>query len=332
MKVKTIGIVLETNADAVKSGNGNLDQLYHWREPDEIQAITDAVQSAGFKTIIIGPPEKFCLEVQKYKNQVDFIFNLSVGFTTRFRLSRGPNLYELSGIPYSGADPYTKMVSQNKHLMKSFLDKMNIPTPEWCYIHSRGDMKVAKYPKFPVIVKPAYEGSSIGIHPKSVAANKHSLYKNINKIFNELKMPVIVEKFIEGKEVKIGIIGNDRIDFIGIIEDVINEGCSLKNKFLYYKAKTHGKYAKSKRNMKDEEISNAIKDSLKIYKYFLPVDYGTMDIRIDSNGNHYFLEFNADATLHPGRTLSMCCKLNGISFEEMINKIIRTSFKRWNLH
>lgn len=330
MKVKRIGIVLESRDDALKTGITDLDQLYHWREPEEIAAITGAIEQLGFTPVILGTPADLCARVTEIKGQVDFIFNLSVGFRTRFRLGLGPALYELAGIPFSGADPYTKIVSQNKHLMKSFWEKCGIPTPEWVYLHESKEMENAAFPAFPLIVKPTFEGSSIGIPDCAVVKNRYDLETRINGIFRQYQMPVLVERFISGREYKVGVIGNEEIRFIGLIEDLCN-GEPLQDKFLYYQAKTAGWFGKEKRELSCSGFSTLVEDCRKIYRYFLPVDYGTFDIRVDDEGRHYFLEFNADATLHPHRTLASCCRLHGMEYPEMIRVILESSFQRWGI-
>lgn len=338
MRVKTIGIVLETRDDAIEAAGSvyqderiNIDDMYHWREPNEIDAIAGAIKKLGFDVKLIGTPGNLAYNLRFLESQIDFIFNLSVGFRKRFRLALGPSLYETAGIPYSGADPYTKMISQNKHLMKSFWDKMGIPTPPWVYVDRQTALEDLVLPDFPLIVKPAYEGSSIGIKANAVSYNRQDTISKIGSILEDLNMPVIVEKFITGRELKVGIIGNKGDRFIGMIEDVKRDGSSLKNDFIYFNAKTYGMYYKVRRDINKPEFKPLKQHCQSVYDMFLPCDYGTFDVRMDENGNHYFLEFNADATLHPERTLSQCCKLSGVDFDKMIAGILKTSFERWGL-
>jgi len=326
-KIKNIGIVLETKADAMKTGRP-LDQLYHWREPGEIAAITGAIKELGFTPVILGTPADIAAQSV---SGVDFIFNLSVGFVDRYRLAAGPALYSLLKLPYSGADPYTKMMSQHKHAMKSFWDKLGIPTPEWAYIHTPGDVRTASLPPFPLILKPAYEGSSIGIDENSVIHSKKRLLAKADEIFSRLNMPMIAERFIAGRECKVGIIGNSETEFSGIIEDIGADGRGLGEEILYFRAKKAGTYSKRTLAARDDLSKRIMKDSRRIYELFRPVDYGTMDVRVDGQGRHYFLEFNADATLHPQRTLAQCCALNGADYRTMIAKILSASFKRWGI-
>jgi D-alanine-D-alanine ligase len=326
-KIKNIGIVLETKADALKTGQP-LDQVYPWREPGEIAAITGAIKELGFTPLILGSPADLA---EHPVSGVDFIFNLSVGFVDRYRLAAGPALYSLLKLPYSGADPYTKMMSQHKHAMKSFWDKLRIPTPEWAYIHTPGDVRTASLPPFPLILKPAYEGSSIGIDDNSVIRSKKRLLAKADEIFTRLSMPMIAERFIAGRECKVGIIGNAETEFSGIIEDISADGKGLGEEMLYFRAKKAGTYSKRPLAAGDDLSKRIMKDSRRIYELFRPVDYGTMDVRVDGQGRHYFLEFNADATLHPQRTLAQCCALNGVDYRTMIGKILSASFKRWGI-
>lgn len=330
LEIKRIGIILETQGDAVATGAPNLDLLYHWREPEEMAVIQEAVGSLGFEPVIMGPPAKVCSGGRILKQEVDFILNLSVGFRSRFRLALGPAFYELQGIPYSGADPYTKMVSQNKHLMKAFWDKLGIPTPAWVYLHNLADFSKVQFPPFPLMVKPAYEGSSIGVPASAVVNNRTDLEDRVRALFAQLELPVLVEQFIPGREMKVGVLGNDEKSFLGMIEDVY-EGQAMGERFLYYQAKTAGSYGKVKREIELPEYRALRADCLRIYDLFLPVDYGTFDIRLDGEGRHYFLEFNADATLHPRRTLAQCCALHGVDYREMMRRILKSAFQRWGI-
>ena len=130
--VRTIGIVLETREDALSLGRP-LEQLYHWREPEEIEAVTSALGALGFVPRLLGTPAQVARALDKVVAEVDFVFNISVGFVTRYRLALGPALYEVAGLPYSGADPYGKLVSQNKQLIYGLLQKVGIPVPDWQY-------------------------------------------------------------------------------------------------------------------------------------------------------------------------------------------------------
>ncbi|MCP4658627.1 MAG: D-alanine--D-alanine ligase [bacterium] len=329
MKIRTVGIVLETREDAEACGKP-LDTLYHWREPDEIAAICGAIERAGFATEIIGTPQQLVRELPHIRQRIDLIFNLAVGFISRSRMALGPALYELAGLPYSGADPYARMLSQNKELLKSFMTQLGIPTPPWVYLSSPDELGPG-LPDFPLIVKPAYEGSSIGITADAVVADRETLRQRVGRLFSELQMPVIVEQFIVGHELKVGFIGSREPRFRGIIEDVGSDGSPLGERFLYFDIKTAGRFGKQARDLAAPRHARLLADCERLYQHFQPLDFGLFDIRIDGDGNHFLLELNADATLHPERSLVRCCELNGVPFDAMIEMILGSAMERWDL-
>lgn len=319
MKSLRIGLVMETREDAVAQG-GDLDLLYHWRESQEIDAIMHAVSAAGHVPTVLGSPEMLA-RTPGMADEIDFIMNLSVGFTTRNRLAKGPSLYELLGIPYSGADPYAKMVSQNKHLMKAMWDKLGIRTPPWTYLASRTDLTDASFPPFPCIVKPAYEGSSIGIGPEAVAHNDAELRERLEYLLEELGLPVIVELFIEGREYHIGVIGNELpFEFVGAIETAADTAGAPLN----FSIKKAGTYT-TRHHAIDLSLIPTVQ---RAFRLLSPMDYGVLDLCVDQDGVPFFLELNVDATLHPQRTLAACCQLNGVCYDEMIRLILKTSLAR----
>jgi D-alanine-D-alanine ligase len=328
--VHSIGIVLEQLEDAKAEGRP-LQELYHWREPEEIDSVTRALTSLGYRVALLGSPASLCGNTDRALAEIDFIFNISVGFTTRFRMAQGPALYELLGMPYSGADPYSKMVSQNKQLTKGLLDGLGISTPPWVFLQSLDDLPAADALVFPMIVKPAWEGASIGMDLDAVVHHRNDLRERVNRILENLRMPVIVEQFIVGRELKVGMIGHDPITFSGIIEDTMGDGAPLGDKFLYFDAKKMGSFSKRALNIADPAYARLVADCHRLYRTFAPLDYATFDIRVDTEGNHYFLEFNADATLHPRRTLAECCRLNGLPYDSLIKGILDSAFRRFNL-
>jgi len=337
VKVKTIGIVYESKDDALKAASTiikkehvNIDVMYHWRDKEEIEAVAAALNRMGFEVRLLGTPEDIVDNINIIKKQVDFIFNLSSGFRKRFRMSKVPAICETAGILYSGADPYTKMICQNKHLMKSFWDKLNIPTPPWAFIEDISKLKRFETSHYPLIIKPSNESNSIGINANAVAYNKDELISKVEAIYSTLNQPLLIEKFIVGREYKVFIIGNKREKFIGMIEYLTGKGTPLNSEFIYFNAKINGDYREVRRDINLSEYRQIKSQCEAIYDMFLPLDYGSFDIRVDENGNHYFLEFNADISLHPKKAMAKCCELSGIDYDSMIRRILKSALERWD--
>lgn len=329
--IRTVGLVYESLDDAKAAGNGGLDTVRHWREDSEVGRIRAAIEKAGYVVRTIGSPAVLLENLAGLRGEVDFIFNLSVGFLTRYRLGLAPALYSLAGIPYSGADPFTKIVTQNKHIVKSFWDKTGVPTPGWTYVDGLPALNELDWRDFPAIVKPAHEGTSVGIDADSVVHDGERLKAKARRILEELKIPVVVERFISGREIKVGMIGGETPVFEGMAENLTADGGRLGDGFLYCGAKSANTGVFARADPASLDCEAILADCRKIYRSFLPVDFGTFDLRIDGTGRHYFLEFNTDATLHPGRTLSRVCELNGLDYDVMIDKILSTALSRWGL-
>ena len=328
-QVTTIGLLYETVEDARKLGLP-LEMVDHWRDEGELDAIASAIEAAGFTVCRIGTPHDFVQKYARFGSTVDFVMTLSVGFMTRYRQAFGAMSCELAQIPYSGPDPYAKLVGQNKHIIKSFFDKMNIMTPRWKYVHSM-EMFRQQYPPFPLIIKPACEGTSVGIRESAVVKSHKELEEYVRYVLLELGFPVLVEEFVAGREYKIGYIGNGDTIHRGIIEDVQENGTSLGDLFFHYTAKRDRVFKKVKRDVNVEEFSEIMQITKRVYSLFEPIDYGVFDIRQDSSGKFYIIDFNMDATLHPDKTLAFIFNSVGWSYEKIIHEILRASFYRQKL-
>ncbi|HNW92405.1 MAG TPA: D-alanine--D-alanine ligase, partial [bacterium] len=315
--VRTLGLVLETRADAEAYAAGHaldLERLYHYREPEELAAITQALTALGYAVELLGTPAQALATHDQWRARIDFIVNLSVGFVSRFRLALGPALFELTGIPYWGADPCGKMVSQHKPLQKALMDKLGIPTPAWAYVDTPAALDAMPDLRWPRIVKPAYEGSSIAVPAGAKVKNEHELRARAMLLLEQYRLPLIVEEFIAGREFKAGMIGDRGQRWQGLIEDVRADGSPLGDAFLAYGVKKEGVLGKAARDASAPEYAALMADCRRLYELLMPLDYATFDLRVDDAGRHYILEGNADATLHPARTLAQCCARNGLDY------------------
>lgn len=330
---RTIGLVYELLQDAEELGHDWPDDLLHWREPGELDAIEQCIKAYGFHCVRLGSPELICRNMERICQGVDFILNLSVGFLSRNRMSLASSLLELYKIPYSGADAFCRFFGQHKECNKAIMHRLGIPTPMWVYFDKSTDIGKLQDTEgiFPAIVKPAFEGTSVGIDERAIVEDTEQLISQAEIIFRRLCMPVIAERFIQGHEYKVGIIGNRDVAFIGMSEDVTAEGEPMGPRFISVTDKQHGGGRRIAQDIEDQRFLAIRNDCLRIHKLLQPLDYCVFDLRADSSGNHYFIDINTDATLHPERTLAQCCRLNGLSYVDMIGLILRESFMRWKL-
>ena len=212
------------------------------------------------------------------------------------------------GIYYTGSKRNACEIAISKHLSKKKALELSIPTAKWCMVDgTQMDNNVS----FPLIVKPDDQGSTIGL---SIVENELDLIGAI-KLAKKYSNNVLIEEYIPGREITIGIIDNVALPIVEIIPN---------NNFYNYKAKyTKGKSKYICPAIIDKELTLNIKeDALKIFKGIGCQKYARVDFRLNETG-YYFLELNT----HPGMTstslLPMAALKYGIDFVELIKKIIK---------
>lgn len=267
------------------------------------------------------------------QKNINIAFNLSTGTKGESRQSQIPALLEMLGIPYVGSGVLSHALALNKAVAKKIFTYHNIPTPNFEIINTEDEIIKGNL-KYPVIVKPACEGSGFGIYKDSVVNDYSSMINKVSTLLKEYQPPVLVEEFIEGKEYTVGIVGNGKtkkvlpileIDF----EDVPNE----IGKFYSFQVKTYHsdktKYhcpAKLSAQM-EEKICDVAK---RAFDALGCCDLARVDIRV--RGEEVFvLEINSLPGLLPVYSdLPKMAEAGGMSYEDLINYILNEAFERVN--
>ncbi len=147
----------------------------------------------------------------------DFVFNIAEGEGGRCREAHVPALLEMLGIPYLGSDPLTLCVTLDKAVAKRLVSSEGFPTPRFRTFRSEDEVAGLDL-AYPVIVKPAYEGSSKGVRLASRAFSPADVRKMVSFVTREYFQDAIVEEFIPGPEVTVGLVGNGNPRVVGIME------------------------------------------------------------------------------------------------------------------
>src|SRR5262249_43440503 len=141
----------------------------------------------------------------------DLVFNFAEGSgASRSREARVPAVLEMLGIPYTGSDPLTLAVTLDKQCAKRLVRGAGLATPDWLIVDDDVENfrdRLATLP-LPVIVKPAYEGSSKGILSANLVEDYDRLFDAVEQMAGAYRQPILVEEFIDGEELTVGIIGN----------------------------------------------------------------------------------------------------------------------------
>lgn len=222
-------------------------------------------------------------------------------------------------IPYTGSDVLSSAICLNKIICKQILLFNKIPTPPFIVIEKNKNFKIPF--KFPVVVKPANLGSTIGVY---VVKNEKNLKNAIKKCFL-LDKEVFIEKFIEGKEVTVGIIGNEKIQVLPIIEIRTKKG------FYDY----HAKYTPGESfhiippQIPKSVIKKIEKIAQKTYKILRCSGFARMEIMLDRKNNPFVLDVNTIPGLTEISLLPDAAKAKGISFQELCEIILTLGIEKW---
>ena len=308
------------------------DALEEYDSPETINAIAAAIETRGHTTVKLGGGMEFLTNIVSRK--VDLVFNIAEGLGTyRSREAQVPSILEMLDIPYSGSDPQCLAISLDKPLAKKILKASGVTTPQWHFIRSSDQLREIDWKQFPLpaFIKPAYEGSSKGISSGSVASSIEEITSAVSKMMDLYRQPVLVEQFISGDEVTVGIIGNSPAKVVGIMHILPKK---KTDKFIYclevkrdwvnlVEYECPAKFDR-KTLAKIEEAS------LKIYKELGCRDFSRIDFKVSAGGEPYFLEINPLAGLNPksGDLPIMAGKM-GLSYNNLILAIFDAAVERY---
>ena len=252
---------------------------------------------------------------------------------------------ELIGLAYTGSNPLGLMVSRDKALTKKLLAYHRIAVPRFL-VCRRG--RVATSPRrvrravdrpkglaFPLIVKPLLEDSSAGISRESVVQDDASLVERVKFVHERVESDAIVEEFIAGRELYVGVMGNYRLDVLPAWELTIAnqpEGVPLvataRVKWHRGYQKRLGVKTRPAKDLPEGFASRLARLSRRIYRILGLSGYARLDYRLGSDGRAYLVEANANPQLARGEDFAASAEHGGVSYAELIQRIVSLGL-RW---
>jgi D-alanine-D-alanine ligase len=307
------------------------DAFEEYDSIETVEAIGSAIRAKGHSFVRLGGGKDFLDRVLKEK--VDFVFNISEGRGNyRSREAQIPSVLEMLDIPYSGSDPQCLAVCLDKHLTKKIVSMAGICTPQWRVLggiqNEVIDWNALPYPAF---VKPVWEGSSKGIRLNSLVRDPKQMRDVIDNLIHLYHQPILVEEFIAGEEITVGMVGNKNPDILGIMRVVPRQ----KNTDFVYSLEVKRDYEKLVDYECPAKLENKILQkiqefSLKAFEVLECRDFARLDFRINKDGTPYFLEVNPLAGLNPRSSdLVIMAKLVGISYNDLIGSILDAALRRY---
>jgi D-alanine-D-alanine ligase len=259
------------------------------------------------------------------------VFNIAEGWGTRSREAHAPSVLEMLGIPYTGSDPLTLALTLDKGMAKRVVMSAGVLTPKFTVLRSAEDLN---HLSFPLILKPAWEGSSMGIRRNSKIENIKEFREKLEWLINSYREPSLVEEFIQGEEVTVGVMGNESPYVIGMM--MIRPRSGSFEDFIYS--------LEVKRNWREEveyicppplsrqTLNELRRSALAAYEALTCRDVARLDFRIGKDGMPYFLEANPLPGLNPETgDLPIMMQKEGMPYEELVLSILNHALRRQGL-
>lgn len=276
------------------------------------------------------------------KGKIDLVFNLcdeGFGNDARHEL-HVPALLEMLNIPYTGSGPQCLAYCYDKSLVRGIAQEMGIPVPGAFFIKPEDTSFELPF-TFPVLVKPNFGDSSLGITQHSFANTLEELVNAISTIRNQVgyDKPVLVEKFLPGKDISLGIIGNppNACTILPIIEEDYSKLPKELPRICGYEAKWLPESPYGSITSIPAEIPEATRklleeSSLKLFERLECRDYARFDWRLDELGEPKLLEVNPNPGWCWDGHLAKMAGLAGLTYQEMIASILAAAEQRLNLN
>jgi len=311
------------------------DYFSEFDSSETIDAIMNALRNKGHNVEFVDVEYPHLFSYFR-KNRVDMVFNIAEGSYGKFRESEVPAVLDYLKIPYTGSNTFSLALALNKYLTKKILKAEQIPTPHF-QLFVKGSEELDFNLKFPLIVKPNREGSAKGINRTNVVFNKEELYNKVRDIINNYRQEALVEEFIEGKELTIGILENGKTTILPILEIDFTD-CKNSGEFFYswrmkefQGNKELGLVPKFYCPARlDKETERMVKETaLKTHHAVGCLDISRTDIRLSTDNIPYVLEINPLPGLNPKESnFPIMAYAAGMSYDDIIDSVLMSAHKR----
>ncbi len=303
---------------------------------EDIQEVYEALKKAGQSPIYLrldGTPQSLNELAQ---SETDLIFNLVESFAGDDSYDSNVAAYlELLGRKFTGAGSHGLHLAQDKALAKKIFAFHGIHTPYFATVY-RGRTEHAHDIQFPVIVKPAREDGSIGIHFGAVCGSIKELMERIDYIHAQFDTPALIEEYIEGRELYVAVLGNEKPEALPVIEldlSKLPEGTpKIAGSEVKWEEDTEA-YKKTwpfaPDDLGDELVSQINDKATQAFQALELRDYGRIDFRLASDGTLHVLEVNPNPYLLPTAEFAMAAKRSGRSYQDLIAEIVNMALARY---
>lgn len=326
--------VLVEEGDA--SGSGDKSPVTRTLDKKEVEdEVADVLTRQGHEPVMVelDGTSKSLLALARL--DCDLVFNLTESFgdddTADFKIA---GFLELLGKRYTGSGTHGLMLAQDKAIAKKIFAFHGIRTPVFAKSF-RGRLDFSHDLHFPVIVKPAREDGSIGIEFSAVVSSIKELMERIDWLHQHFDSPVLIEEYVEGRELYVGVLGNDKPEALPIIEldlSKLPEGTPRIAAAEVKWGKGTDAYRDTKSviptDLPEETVAAAQRTAVAAYQALELRDYGRVDMRLQADGTAQVIEVNPNPWLSSRAELAMAARKAGRTYPQLVMEIVNLALGR----
>jgi D-alanine-D-alanine ligase len=265
----------------------------------------------------------------------DLVFNLTESFgdddTADFKIA---GFLELIGKKYTGSGTRGLMLAQDKAIAKKIFAFHGIHTPTFAKSY-RGRLDFSHDLQFPVIVKPAREDGSIGIEFSAVVNSIRELMERMDWLHSNFDSPVLIEEYIDGRELYVGVLGNDKTEALPVVELDLSKLPDGTPRIAAAEVKW-GKGTLAYRDTKsaiatdlsDDVVASLQQTAVAAYQALELRDYGRVDMRLQADGKIHVIEVNPNPWLSSRAEFAMAARKSGRTYTHLIEEIVELATAR----
>lgn len=330
-------LILYNVATTIKKGD-ELDMVCEQEIQIIVPLVATLLRAKGYEVETLETNHSLWENLKTKKSSFDLVLNLAEAFGgTNNNEVLVPAMLEALEIPFTGATAHNMTITLDKAQTKLIALANGVPTPMY-QVFRDGTESLDESMVFPLIVKPVREEASIGIRQDSVVRDSESLRRKMEEVFRLYRQPAIVESFVVGREISIGVIGNGHnLHVFPPLEFLFAEAKTPYEQIRSYEYKWGGKKEQMVEAAFLPKTTALLADYVR--RMFIATecrDYARMDFRIGYDGEIYLLEVNYNPGIGPNthglnNTLTKMASFEGCSFEELIERIILTATQRERL-
>jgi len=273
-------------------------------------------------------------EIESWKP--DVVFNLLEQFHGEAVYDQNVASYlELLRVPYTGCNPRGLMLARGKDLSKKLVHYHRIPVPAFAVFPMRRKVKRPARLGLPLIVKSINEDASMGIAQASVVDSDEKLIERVNFIHESIGTAAIAEQYIEGRELYVSVLGNERLRVLPVWE--LDFGAMAKDSWpiatekLKYDLKYQERLGVNQGPAKDlapDLVATIQRMAKRIFRTLELEGYARIDFRLSADGTPYFLEANPNAEIAKIEVFAQAAQADGLAYPGLLHRILSLGINR----